>query len=190
MKLKRILPFARNLLQLAVGEGDYAIDATIGNGHDTVMLASLVGETGHVYGFDIQQEALESTTGRIKDKQLFDRVSLFQKSHDQLLATIPNKAHGKISGAVFNLGYLPGGNKEIVTKPDSTIKAIEQLLEIMKPEGIIVLVVYHGHEEGAVERDQLLEYCTTLDQNRAHVLMYRFMNQVNNPPFIIAIEKR
>lgn len=190
MKLDRILPFARNLLQLAINEGDYTVDATIGNGHDTAMLASLVGESGHVFGFDIQKEAIDNTTTRLNEQQLLNRVSLFHKSHNQLLTTIPTETHGKISGAVFNLGYLPGGNKEIVTKPNSTIEAIEQLLTIMKPDGIIVLVVYHGHEEGAIERDRLMEYCSTLDQNRAHVLMYRFMNQVNNPPFIIAIEKR
>ncbi|MCC3358032.1 class I SAM-dependent methyltransferase [Bacillus sp. REN16] len=190
MILDRILPFARNLLKLAINEGDYAVDATVGNGHDTAMLASLVGENGHVFGFDIQTEAIENTTTRLKEQELFGRVTLIHESHNQLLTRIPTEAHGKISGAVFNLGYLPGGNKEIVTKPDSTIDAIEQLLSLMKPEGVIVLVVYHGHEEGAIERDQLLEYCSTLDQNRAHVLMYRFMNQMNNPPFIIAIEKR
>ncbi|MEH7387346.1 class I SAM-dependent methyltransferase [Bacillus sp. JJ1521] len=190
MKLDRILPFARNLLKLAINEGDYAVDATIGNGHDTAMLASLVGKSGNVFGFDIQKEAIENTTSRLQGLELLDRVSLFHGSHNQLLSTIPTEAHGKITGAVFNLGYLPGGNKEIVTKPDSTIEAIEQLLSLMKPEGVIVLVVYHGHEEGAVERDRLLEFCSTLDQNRAHVLMYGFMNQINNPPFVIAIEKR
>ncbi len=190
MKIDRILPFARKLLQLAIHEGDYAVDATIGNGHDTAMLASLVGESGHVFGYDIQTEAIENTTSRLKEQGLFDRVSLFQESHNQLIKTIPIEAHGIIAGAIFNLGYLPGGNKEIVTKPDSTIEAVEQLLSLMKPEGVIVLVVYHGHEEGAIERDRLLEFCSTLDQNRAHVLMYRFMNQMNHPPFIIAIEKR
>ncbi|WP_010678495.1 tRNA (mnm(5)s(2)U34)-methyltransferase [Bacillus timonensis] len=190
MKLDRILPFARNLLQRAINEGDYAVDATIGNGHDTAMLASLVGETGHVFGFDIQKEAIDNTTARLREQDLLNRVSLFHKSHDQLLTTIPTETHGNISGAVFNLGYLPGGNKEIVTKPTSTIEAIEHLLSVMKPEGIIVIVVYHGHEEGAIERDRLLDYCSTLDQKRAHVLMYQFMNQINNPPFIIAIEKR
>ncbi|MEH7379633.1 class I SAM-dependent methyltransferase [Bacillus sp. JJ1533] len=190
MKLDRILPFARNLLKHAVNEGDYAVDATIGNGHDTAFLASLVGKSGRVFGFDIQKEAVENTTSRLKDEELLDCVSLFHESHNQMLTTIPTEAHGKIAGAVFNLGYLPGGNKEIVTKPDSTIEAIEQLLSLMKPEGVIVLVVYHGHQEGALERDRLIEYCSTLDQNRAHVLMYRFMNQMNNPPFIIAIEKR
>ncbi|WP_449537324.1 class I SAM-dependent methyltransferase [Ferdinandcohnia sp. Marseille-Q9671] len=190
MKLERILPFSRKLLQLAISEGDFVVDATVGNGHDTLMLAGLVGDNGQVFGYDIQVEAIESTATRLEEHKVKHRVTLFHQSHDQLMSSIPQDAHGKISGAVFNLGYLPGGKKEIVTKPTSTIEAIEQLLTIMKPEGIIVVVVYHGHEEGAVERDRLLEYCSTLDQKKAHVLMYRFMNQVNHPPFVIAIEKR
>ena len=72
-----------------------------------------------------------------------------------LKESIPFEYHGKITGAIFNLGYLPGGDKTIVTKPETTISAIEQLFTIMAPEGIIVLVIYHGHPEGAVERDML-----------------------------------
>ncbi|MCH1625407.1 class I SAM-dependent methyltransferase [Ferdinandcohnia quinoae] len=190
MKLDRILPYSRKLLELAINENDIAVDATVGNGHDTVLLANLVGENGHVFGFDIQESAIENTTFRLKENQVAHRVTLVNQSHDQIKNTIPLHFHGKISAAIFNLGYLPGGNKDIVTKPQSTIHAIEQLLEIMSPEGIIVLVIYHGHEQGEIERDQLLEYTSNIDQKVAHVLTYRFTNQMNNPPFIIAIEKR
>ncbi|MDQ0245963.1 16S rRNA C1402 N4-methylase RsmH [Bacillus fengqiuensis] len=190
MKLERILPFARTLLQKAVNEGDIAVDATIGNGHDTVLLAELVGETGHVYGFDIQPQALENTKQKLEEQQLDDRVTLFHKSHSHLREVLPPIASQRVTGAIFNLGYLPGGDKNIVTKADSTIEAIDQLLDVMAPEGIIVLVIYHGHPEGALERDHLLQYVTGLDQQKVHVLQYRFMNQQNNPPFIIAIEKR
>ncbi|MBE4908368.1 16S rRNA (cytosine(1402)-N(4))-methyltransferase [Bacillus luteolus] len=190
MKLERILPFARRLLEMAIPEGGIAIDATMGNGHDTLFLAKLVGENGHVYAFDIQSDAITNTSIRLNENQLSDRVTLFEQSHDELQQSIPATTHGKINGAIFNLGYLPGGNKEIVTKPTSTIAAIEQLLSIMEKEGIIVLVIYHGHEQGAVERDKLLEYVSKIDQQYAHVLEYRFINQANNPPFIIAIEKK
>jgi predicted methyltransferase len=190
MKLERILPFARTLLQKAVKEGDVAVDATVGNGHDTIFLAQLVGETGHVYGFDIQQQALENTTNKIKEHQLENRITLFHKSHGELLEALPSTVSQRITGAIFNLGYLPGGDKTIVTKPASTIQAIEQLLELMAPEGIIVLVIYHGHPEGALERDELLKYVTTMNQQKVHVLQYQFINQQNNPPFIVAIEKR
>jgi tRNA G37 N-methylase Trm5 len=190
MKLERILPFARKLVEMATPEGGIAVDATMGNGHDTLYLARLVGKNGHVYAFDIQTEAVTNTKLRLEENQVGGRVTLFQKSHDELQEVIPSSSHGKINAAIFNLGYLPGGNKEIVTKPASTIAAIEQLLNIMESEGIIVLVIYHGHEQGAVERDILLDYVSKIDQQRAHVLEYRFINQANNPPFIVAIEKR
>jgi SAM-dependent methyltransferase len=190
MKLAKILPFTRTLMDLAVNEGDIAVDATVGNGHDTLYLAQRVGECGRVFGFDIQKEAIAATSARLQEHNVLNRVTLFQASHDQLIEKIPSIYHGRITGAMFNLGYLPGGDKRIVTKPDSTIRAIEQLLQIMAKEGLIVLVVYHGHPEGIIERDELLNYVKTIDQKRAHVLKYEFINQINNPPFIIAIEKR
>ena len=190
MKLERILPFARRLLEQAITPGDVVVDATLGNGHDTLFLAKLVGATGKVYGFDIQAQAIKATNTRLANQELIERVSLFRKGHEQMKESIPAEEHGKITGAIFNLGYLPGGDKSIVTRSQSTISAVEQLLEIMSPEGIIVLVIYHGHEEGAVERDDLLTYCQQIDQTKAHVLQYQFINQANQPPFIIAIEKK
>lgn len=190
MKLERILAFARTLLAKAITPGDAVVDGTLGNGHDTELLCQLVGEHGQVFGFDIQETAILNSMKRMEEKHFANRVTFFQKGHEHIAQSIPSTYHGKITAAVFNLGYLPGGDKSIVTKPETTISAIEQLLSIMAPEGIIVLVIYHGHPEGAIERDTLLQYTSQIDQKKAHVLQYRFMNQVNNPPFIIAIEKR
>lgn len=190
MKLDRILPFAKIILEKAVKTGDTVIDATLGNGHDSLYLANLVGETGKVYGFDVQKEAILSSKTRLEQQGLLERVTIFHNGHEQLTEMIPAEHHGKIAAAIFNLGYLPGSDKTIVTKPETTIAAIEQLLKIMAPEGIIVLVIYHGHEEGAVERDALMEYVQQIDQKQAHVLQYQFINQQNHSPFIVAIEKR
>ncbi|MDQ6599996.1 class I SAM-dependent methyltransferase [Bacillus salipaludis] len=190
MKLERILPFAKQLLAKAVKPGDIAVDATLGNGHDSLFLAELVGENGKVYGFDIQEEAIEASKERLSEHNMHERVTLFHEGHEKIKQKIPAADCGKITGAIFNLGYLPGSDKTVVTKPETTIAAVEQLLNIMEPEGIIILVIYHGHSEGAFERDAVLEYCQTLDQKSAHVLMYQFINQQNHPPFIVAIEKR
>ncbi|MED4223871.1 class I SAM-dependent methyltransferase [Neobacillus cucumis] len=190
MILERILPFAKSLLKKAVTPGDTVVDATLGNGHDTVFLAELVGEHGKVYGFDVQQEAIDATIERLNQHNLRNRVTIFHNGHEKVLDKIPFSEHGSITGAIFNLGYLPGGDKTIVTHSGTTIAAIEQLLAIMAPEGMIVLVIYHGHEQGAIERDALMQYCLKLDQKTAHVLQYQFINQQNNPPFIIAIEKK
>ncbi|RHW40818.1 16S rRNA (cytosine(1402)-N(4))-methyltransferase [Neobacillus notoginsengisoli] len=190
MKLEGVLPFARNLLEKAVGAGGAVVDATMGNGHDTLFLARLVGKNGAVFAFDVQPEALEATRERLSEHDALNQASLFLAGHEQAAEFIPASYHGKIKGAIFNLGYLPGSDKSVITKPATTIAAVEKLLEMMAPEGIIVLVVYHGHEGGAAERDSLIDYVSRLDQKKAHVLQYQFINQQNHPPFIIAIEKR
>jgi len=190
MSLERILPFSKTLLRSVLQAGDIAIDATVGNGHDTVFLAEQVGDAGKVFGFDIQKEAIENTKKRLNEKKLLDRVQLFQTSHANMLEMIPEDVYGKVKAAVFNLGYLPGGDKSIATKAPSTIAAIEQLLQILTVGGLIVIVVYHGHEEGKRERDALLAYAMKIEQTKADVLRYEFINQKNHPPFIIAIEKK
>ncbi|WP_108672208.1 tRNA (mnm(5)s(2)U34)-methyltransferase [Peribacillus acanthi] len=190
MKLQRILPFARELLHEAVNEGDIAVDATAGNGHDTLFLSKLVGESGKVFSFDIQEQAIHNTKLKLEENQLAHRATLIQQGHEHVMDFVPQELHGKVTGAIFNLGYLPGGDKAIATHANTTIQAIEQLLEIMAPEGIIVLVIYHGHEQGAKEKEELLKYVASLPQDLAHVLNYSFLNQKNNPPFIVAIEKR
>jgi hypothetical protein len=105
-------------------------------------------------------------------------------------AKLPDEVSGKLAAAVFNLGYLPGGDKQITTLGMSTIEAVNQLLTLMKQGGIIVLVVYHGHEEGKAEKDEVMSFVSEIDQAAAHVLQYQFINQKNSPPFIVAIEKR
>lgn len=190
MKLDRILPYTKKLLEMSIASGDVVVDATLGNGHDTLFLANLVGKNGTVYGFDVQEDAIRTSQERLNRHGFTDRVTIFHRGHEQLSNLIPAEHHGQVKAAIFNLGYLPGSDKSVVTKPETTISAIEQLLEMMLPEGIIILVIYHGHTEGAIERDALLTYCQEIDQKTAHVLMYRFMNQRNNPPFIVAIEKR
>ena len=190
MILQKVIPFAHSLLHATVNQNDYVIDATVGNGNDTVVLANLIGDNGKVYGFDIQNQAITNTKIRLQENNLLHRVELFHESHNKMKEVLPENTFGQIAAAIFNLGYLPGGDKSITTKSETTIETIQQLLDILKKEGIIVLVVYPGHPEGKKERDALINYVKNLDQNKAQVLEYRFLNQKNNPPFIIAIEKR
>lgn len=190
MNIEGVLSHTRSLMQKVIRPGDAAIDGTVGNGHDTLFLAELVGEKGHVFGFDIQEQAILHTKGLLEKKQVAARVHLFQKGHETIKESIPADFHGKISGAMFNLGYLPGGDKSIVTKPETTISAINQLVDILTKGGILGLVIYHGHEEGAYERDRILAYAKGLDQTNVHVLQYSFINQRNNPPFLLAFERK
>ncbi|MED1600184.1 class I SAM-dependent methyltransferase [Alkalihalophilus marmarensis] len=190
MKLLGVLPFARFLLERSISPGDIAVDCTAGNGHDTLFLANLVGNAGHVYSVDIQETAITNTKLKVEEAEVASRVTLHQSGHEHISTLIPKEEYDRVKGAIFNLGYLPGGDKSIVTQSQTTIKAIDSLLELMPKGGMIVLVIYHGHAEGAAERDHLMEYVTRLDQKKAHVLNYSFINQANNPPFIVAIEKR
>ncbi len=183
MSLERVLSYSKTLLQKVVSEGDMVIDGTAGNGHDTLFLAKLVGKTGHVYAFDIQQSAIDSTKQKLVD--FSNQTSVFLDGHEH----ISKYVNQEISAAVFNLGYLPGASHSTITKPDTTVMAIEACLNLLKVGGIIVIVVYHGHEGGDIERDGLLQYVSQLPQSSIQVLKYEFINQVNLAPFILALEK-
>ncbi|WP_059103746.1 class I SAM-dependent methyltransferase [Shouchella shacheensis] len=190
MKLLGILPFARSLLEQAVQKGDTVIDGTAGNGHDTVFLAELVGEEGLVCSFDIQQEAIKRTKQRVVEAGVDKQVQLHPFGHERVREVEAIRTSHRLSGVIFNLGYLPRGDKSIVTQPHTTIEAINGLLAYMQPGGIVVLVIYHGHPEGTMEKDELLRFATSLPQQDYHVLQYSFMNQKNDPPIILAIETR
>ncbi|TSB48130.1 tRNA (mnm(5)s(2)U34)-methyltransferase [Alkalicoccobacillus porphyridii] len=190
MKLKGILPFARELLASVVTEGDTAVDATAGNGHDSCYLAKLVGAKGHVYSFDVQEAAIQATHSRVLNEGIAERIHLYHTGHEHAINHIQSEHLHSLKAAIFNLGYLPGSDKSITTHAETTIAAIANLFGAMSPGGLIVLVVYHGHTEGAIEKDAVLNYVENLPQEQAHVLQYGFINQKNAPPFIIAIEKR
>ena len=185
MKLQRVLQYAQSLLEMTVGEGDIAVDATAGNGHDTLFLANLVGDDGYVYSFDVQKQAVDATLHRLLDNALEHRALVLRDGHENVAKYITKP----VAGAIFNLGYLPGSDHDIITKPNTTIQALESLLKLLKVGGIIVLVIYHGHEGGKEERDEVIRFVSELPQKYIHVLRYEFLNQQNDPPFVIALEK-
>lgn len=188
MVLKRVLEQSKYLAQSVTQPGDIAIDCTCGNGNDTLYLAELVGSKGRVYGFDIQEQALNNTKELLKSHEI-KHVELIQDGHEHVADYVDEAYKGKVSCAMFNLGYLPKGDKEITTKGETTLQAIEALFPLLRVNGLIILVVYSGHEEGQAEMEDLLSYVKGIDQKVAQVLMYRFLNQRNHAPFIIAIEK-
>ncbi|WP_226580084.1 class I SAM-dependent methyltransferase [Halobacillus litoralis] len=189
MLLDRILDFSHSLIKKAVQDGDFVIDGTCGNGHDTAFMAELVGESGHVYAFDIQEEAIQNTENRLKEKKLHDRVTLIHGTHGPVHEHLRSEHKNQIQAAIYNLGYLPGSDKSVITTPDETITSVKNVLSSLKKGGLIVLVVYHGHSGGREEKDALLEYVSSLDHKSYHVLNYGFINQKRTPPFILAIEK-
>jgi len=141
---------AHTLIRTILRSGDVAIDATVGNGHDTLFLADCVGPSGTVYGFDIQQQALAATTQRLSEVGL-KHVVLFNRSHAELESALAELPRGGVRAMMFNLGYLPGGDKRLTTQVDSTIAAIQAALRLLSPGGIITILVYVGHAGGNEE---------------------------------------
>lgn len=188
--IKGILHFAHHLMKKNIQPGDTVIDATCGNGYDTVFLSQLTGEKGHVFGFDVQAAAIQNTGNRIQKEASLNNITLINDSHSHFMHHIPVDKLTRLGGAIFNLGYLPGGDKNIITTSESTITAIEGIISHLKVKGIIVLVIYHGHPGGKKEMEDIMKYARLLDQTLYNVLYYGFINQKNNPPFILAIEKR
>lgn len=178
--------YSHLLLKKNITEGDLVIDATAGNGHDTNFLAELVGKMGKVYSFDIQKEAITNTKKLLEKKNLADQVQLIHDSH----ANLDQYLDQKITAAIFNLGYLPGGNKEIITRKESTIPAVEKSIELLQKNAIIIIVIYSGHPGGGEEKKALLDFASDLDHKKFNVLNYKFLNQPGPPPEIIAIKKR
>lgn len=185
MYLQNILPFAHSLLSGCLKTGDIAVDGTMGNGNDTALLARLVGETGRVYAFDIQAAALAATEQRLREHNLLARVQLIHAGHETMAQHVPPQ----IAAAVFNFGYLPRGDHRITTLPESSLAAIQAALNLLKLNGLLVLVLYHGHEMGKLESRAISDFVAQLPQQQFRVLRYEFVNQSNCPPFILAVEK-
>ena len=184
--INKITEVNKIFLEKIIEKGDVVIDATMGNGYDTVCLGNLVGNTGKVYAFDVQKEALLSTKKKVVRDNMEDRVELILDGHENLDKYVKEN----VSCVVFNLGYLPRAKHVVITKPDTTLEAIKKSLDLLKPNGIISIAAYIGHEGGLEEKNHICEYLNNLDQRQYNVLHMEFTNQINNPPQLILVEKK
>lgn len=139
---------AQLMLRDVIRTGDLAIDATAGNGHDTVFLADCVGAGGRVMAFDVQAAALVATRARVTAAGLLDRVGFFHESHAVMDA---RAAAGSVAVVMFNLGYLPGQDHRVITGPSSTLAGLNCAAGLLKPGGVLSVVCYPGHAGGEVE---------------------------------------
>ena len=155
---RRLTDLAHDVIAGHLHTGDIVIDATMGNGHDTLFLAQRVGKTGHVYAFDLQQQAIEQTRGRLERHGVADRVTLFRNSHAEMAMALPPGIAGNVAAVVFNLGYLPGGEKSVTTTAGSTLTALDASLALLRPGGLISLLVYVGHPGGMDEDEAIREW--------------------------------
>ncbi|HRK73893.1 MAG TPA: class I SAM-dependent methyltransferase, partial [Rhodothermales bacterium] len=159
--LPRILDFTKSLMTKVLKEGDVAIDATLGNGYDALFLRQQVGTTGFIWGFDIQETALKAAIGRF-ERQFpnASNHSFVLKSHAKMREIMGEEAVGSVSGVMFNLGYLPGGDKTVITQSGTTISALEQAIELLRVGGLLTVVAYPGHMGGAKEAAEVLRFFT------------------------------
>ena len=178
--MKRPLEMAHDFLAQVITKDDTVVDATMGNGHDTLFLEKLAKQ---VYAFDIQEQALEKTNQRLQAAGLTN-VQLILQGHETV-----DQFVSELKAAIFNLGYLPSADKSVITRPHTTIEALEKLCNRLVKGGRIAIMIYYGHEGGDLEKDAVLNYVSQLPQQEYTATIYRTLNQVNNPPFLVMIEK-
>lgn len=178
------LDIIKRVISENVREGDICIDATAGRGNDTLFMAQLVGESGHVTAFDIQQDAVDSTKKLLEENGVAHRADVLLKSHSEMDALFDE---GSVSCITFNFGWLPKGDHSVSTKKETSIEAIEKGLRLLKKDGIMTLIIYYGRDTGFEERDAILEYLPTIDSEKYTVLEMPFVNRPNCPPIPIII---
>lgn len=149
---------AHQFVSQVVQSGECVIDATCGNGHDTLFLAKLVGERGKVFACDVQSQALAATRQRCAEHS---HLEFFCESHTALLQRLSQEYHNSIGAIMFNLGYLPGSDKELTTTAATTREAIEHSWSLLRERGLLSILAYVGHsggiEEAAAVEESLLE---------------------------------
>ena len=186
MKKYQITEWCHHFIREQVKQGDLCIDATAGNGNDTLLLCQLVGECGKVIAFDIQKEAVENTKKRLEEGGVSKQAQVLLESHT-------NMSHyaevDSVSCIVFNFGYLPGGDHSLATKKDTSIAAIHEGLRLLKKGGMMSLCIYSGGDSGFEERDAILEELKQLDPKRYLVILSEYYNRPNNPPIPVMIVK-
>ena len=176
---------ARDVLARAVRPGDAVIDATMGNGHDTCFLCEAVGPSGRVYAFDVQEQAVDSTRSLLRREGLLERAQLFCSGHEFM----DEYVREPVRAAVFNLGWLPGGDHTVTTRWETTQAAVQKALDLLQPGGVLVVCAYPGHAEGDRERQELAAFLAALPNRAWNVLRQHFLNADPGAPECFVAQK-
>jgi SAM-dependent methyltransferase len=161
----RLTERAHEILTVHLSLGDCAIDATTGNGHDAIHIATLIGEGGHLIGIDLQASAIKATHDRLKDAKTLCQIELIEGNHAEVLTGLKSTQSGEIKAVVFNLGYLPGSDKRIQTTPETTCAALETSKALLAPNGILLVTAYRGHAGGEAEALEVSQWMQSLESN-------------------------
>lgn len=174
-----------------VKQGDTVIDATCGNGHDTLVLAqlTLTSNAGQLFALDLQQEAIDASKqmllGRL-GRDIYDKIHFVQGCHSRFPDEV---APHSVKLIAYNLGYLPGGDKSKTTQTETTLESIKQAQELIQDGGLISITCYPGHEEGKREEDHIMDFSTKLDPKKWSCCYHRWSNRTNAPSLLL-IQKR
>ena len=184
MSLMQGVEFSHWVISNHVDKYNVIVDATCGNGYDTVFLSKKLNKNGKMYAFDIQKSAIEKTKSKFQDKNV--NIEFINDGHEKLDKYIKEN----IDCIIYNLGYLPGSSKNIITKKETTIKSLELAVDMLANNGLIVIVIYSEHQGGEQEKDAVLDFTSKLNYKKYNVLHYNFINQKMNPPEVVVINKR
>jgi 16S rRNA C1402 N4-methylase RsmH len=160
------------------------VDATCGNGFDALFLSKVAGESGKVFAFDIQDQAIERTTTLLETNSNFKNYEIIKDSHE----LINKYMSEKIDAALFNLGYLPFSDKEVTTQPDVTVNALKNLLFLLKENGRVYITTYISHDTGK-EIKEIKQFLKDLSKKEYNVIHMKIINKDNAPPELFIIEK-
>ena len=185
----RLTEKVHTILTNHLQQGDQAIDATAGNGYDTLFLAEQVGSSGKVTAIDIQDCAIRSTREKLESTGLIDRVKLVTDDHATALGKLIEANREKIAAITFNLGYLPGSDKSIQTETESTEEALAASIQLLSPGGYLCVTAYRGHSGGTSEAEAV-EAFMSKSQKEGHEVDCYEPESSNSPPILWVLRKR
>lgn len=154
-------------------------DMTCGNGWDSQYILQKI-DGGFLYAFDIQERACRNTKTRLSG---FQNFQVIQDSHQNV-----QKYCSKCDLAIYNLGYLPHGDKNITTNYHEVIHSLQELMAMHTR--YIFLTVYVGHTAGKEEKVFVEKFLRQVDQQEYNIIKYEFINQKNEAPYVISLEYR
>lgn len=182
----KIFTFIDFFIENYIEEGDICVDATLGNGNDTLKLANKTGINGQVIGFDIQNIAIQNTKKLLVEHNLFnENILLVKDGHENLKKYV----NYNIDFFIMNLGYLPSGDKNITTKWEDVILFLKDALKLLNTHKLGLIVFYPGHKNGLIEYNLVIDFLSKLNQRDFNIIKINHINQINNPPQLVIIER-
>ncbi len=181
------LDLAHQYWKRIVKTGDTVIDATCGNGYDTVALARLAldEDKGWLLAIDKQPDAIKAAKARLADEfsgKILQRVRFETRCHSQFPEDLKKES---VALVAYNLGYLPGGDKTMTTMVRTTLQSFETVLSFIRYGGAISITCYPGHPEGRAEEEKVIAFSASLDPRLWSCCLHQWSNRRNAPSLLL-----